>query len=392
MSSAFRRADPERIRQLLRSNRPTCGNARMEQGERRMADALSRRVEGNVPRPLYRHWTEDTDSGSPVRQLQIDQGALKQRRRLSFGYGDQMLSPESLRDAAEPPRERCYLLDLPAEIRCLIWEYAVGNRTIHIFYSNPVGPWEERGNTVPKLRCVECVYRPSPNGWENLEPLNPTCADCGVVWDSCAECRGKVDWRNMPAPDWNVLPPPDQRGTCYRVEVNSDWQPLPLLTTCRKIYTEGINILYSTNTFRFPLPAPSRGALHAQPKLIEDFSSTLLPQRLEQITRVSTGIYFPQFKALNDVLAQNLPGLRYLELRARIPRGNYDTDMDPDTGALSQLVMGVRSRVTGAKVVLRADLDNGVPLRLGTQLPEELEVVMTPDKAWERSGFIFWKF
>ncbi|RWA06178.1 hypothetical protein EKO27_g8925 [Xylaria grammica] len=216
--------------------------------------------------------------------------------------------------------------------------------------------------------------------------------DCGVVWDSCAECRGKVDWRNMPAPGWNVLPPPDQRGTCYRVEVNSDWQPLPLLTTCRKIYTEGINILYSTNTFRFPLPAPSRGALHAQPKLIEDFSATLLPQRLEQITRVSTGIYFPQFKALNDVLAQNLPGLRYLELRARIPRGNYDTDMDPDTGALSQLVMGVRSRVTGAKVVLRADLDNGVPLRLGTQLPEELEVVMTPDKAWERSGFIFWKF
>ncbi|KAI1276237.1 hypothetical protein F5Y07DRAFT_137835 [Xylaria sp. FL0933] len=376
-----------------RSMHGRCGNARIEQSQREMADAMSRRVAGNVPRPLYRYWTEDTDSGSLGRQLQIDQGALKQRHRLSSSYGDQMLSPESLRHVAELPSERCYILDLPAEIRRLIWEHAVGNRTIHIFYSNPTGPWEEeRGDTVPKLRCVECVYRPSPNGWENLEPLNPSCADCGVVWDSCAECRGRVDWKNVPAPDWDVLPPSSQRGTCHRVDVDNGWQPLALLTSCRMIYTEGINILYSTNTFRFPLPVPScLSRPHAQPKPIEDFASTLLPQRLEQVTRVSVGIWFPQFKALNDVLARNLPGLRYLELRARIPRSDYKINMDPDLGALSQLVMRVRSSMPRAKVVLRADLDTGVPPRLGTQLPEGLEVVATPDEAWERSGFMFWK-
>ncbi|KAK5634302.1 hypothetical protein RRF57_010016 [Xylaria bambusicola] len=393
ISSASRR--DEGTRRLLESdsdsNRPIYGTERVVSGLRRLTESLSRRVEGNVPRPLYRHWVEVTDSDPPERYLQIDQGALEQRRRLSLD-GEQKLSLGSLRNVVESTPKRCYILDLPAEIRCLIWEYVVGNRKIHIFYSNPINPWQEGDNTMPKLRCVECNYRPSPNGWENLGALNPTCPDCGVIWDSCAECRGKVDWRNTLSPDWNVLPPPGQWGTCSIVDIKREWQPLALLTTCRQTYTEGIHVLYSTNTFCFPLPAPWRGPPHAQPKPIEDFSSSILPQRLEQITRISIGIYFPKFKALNDVLAQNLPSLRYLELRARIPRGDYEANMDPDTGALSQLVFGVRSRVEGAKIVLRADLDHGVPPRLGTQLPEGLEIVVAPDQAWERSGFLFWRF
>ncbi|KAI1360895.1 hypothetical protein F5Y08DRAFT_316382 [Xylaria arbuscula] len=156
---------------------------------------------------------------------------------------------------AELQGERCYILDFPAEIRHHIWEYVVGNRTIHIFYRNPPGLWEERGDAVPKLKCVECVYRPSPNGWENLEPHRPSCADCGVVWDSCGECRGKVQWRNVPAHDWDVLSPSEQRRTFRMCSVDNYWQLLDLLTTCRAIYTEGINILYRTNTFSFPLPA-----------------------------------------------------------------------------------------------------------------------------------------
>ncbi|KAI0506325.1 hypothetical protein F5B22DRAFT_624441 [Xylaria bambusicola] len=393
MSPASRRNG--RIRRVINlesdPHHAICGTERMASGQRQLAESLSRRVEGNVPRPLYRHWIEVPNSDPPERCLQIDQRGLKQRRRLSFD-GEQKRSSGFPRNVVESPQKRCYILDLPAEIRCLIWEYAVGNRTIHIFYNNPVKPWEEGDNTLPKLRCVECNYRPSPNGWENLEPMNPTCPDCGVIWDSCAECRGKVDWRNTLSPDWNILPPPGQWGTCSMVDIKREWQPLDLLATCRQIYTEGIHVLYSTNTFCFPLPAPWRGTPHAQPKPIEDFSSSILPQRLKQITRVSVGIYFPQFKSLNNVLAQNLPGLRYVELRARIPRRDYETNMDPDTGALSQLVSGVRGRVAGAKVVLRADLDDSVPPRLGTQLPEGLEVVMTPDEAWERSGFPFWRF
>ncbi|KAI1176342.1 hypothetical protein F4777DRAFT_271451 [Nemania sp. FL0916] len=376
----------------LKSCPMKCAPEWFQESERRETRNLSRRVKGNVPRPLYRHWVENTGPDAPQRQLQIDQKALKQRRRLSFRYGDQRPSPESLRNAGELPRERCYLLDLPPEIRYLIWEYAVGNRKIHIFYSNPARLWEERINAVPKLRCVECVYRPSPNGWENLNPMFPTCVDCGVAWDSCAECRFKVDWRNTPTPGWDVLPPSTQRGTCYHVEVGNKLRPLALLSTCRMIYNEGIDVLYRTNTFHFPLPKPWFRNPHTPPKLIEDFLSTLLPQRLEQITRVSAGVYFPQFKTLNDVLARNLPGLRYLELRARKPGRDYATDLDPDTNVLSQLVMGVRSRVAGAKIVLRADLDVRVPPTLGTQLPEALEVVVTPDEAWERSGFMFWRF
>ncbi|KAI0187626.1 hypothetical protein F4808DRAFT_445292 [Astrocystis sublimbata] len=389
---------PRHLNEKVR--RATCGNWRIEQGECRRRERRKRDVEANIPRPLYRHWVDDPSSDSPTKRLQIDEEALKQRRRLSFGSGDGMLSPDLPRESsaaigtsmprgenAQPPRERCHLLDLPAEIRHLIWEYAVGHRMIHIFYGTGVGYTEESRSTVPRLSCVECVHRPSPNGWENLMPCIPSCPDCGVAWDTLAGFMGKVRWYNTPAPNWDVLPPVDKRGGCGIERPNIEWRPLALVRTCRQIYSEAIDILYNTSTFRFPQTQSliQRMAGDEQPKPIEDFIATVLPQRLERITRVSTGVCFPWFEALNDVVTRNLPSLRYLELRARL-LGTRGNDTGSNTDALSQLVIGVQSRVPGARVVLRADLDERVPPRLGSQLPQELEVVITPDKAWERSG------
>ncbi|KAI0189655.1 hypothetical protein F4808DRAFT_445274 [Astrocystis sublimbata] len=294
---------PRHLNEKVR--RATCGNWRIEQGECRRRERRKRDVEANIPRPLYRHC-----KGGGV----------------SFGSGDGMLSPDLPRDGD----------------RHLIWEYAV----------------EESRSTVPRLSCVECVHRPSPNGWENLMPCIPSCPDCGVAWDTLAGFMGKVRW-----------------GGCGIERPNIEWRPLALgsAANARASYSEAIDILYNTSTFRFPQTQSliQRMAGDEQPKPIEDFIATVLPQRLERITRVSTGVCFPWFEALNDVVTRNLPSLRYLELRARL-LGTRGNDTGSNTDALSQLVIGVQSR--------------RVPPRLGSQLPQELEVVITPDKAWERSG------
>ncbi|KAI0146400.1 hypothetical protein GGR57DRAFT_288264 [Xylariaceae sp. FL1272] len=439
---------------------PNCGNARRAQSERLMRQLCDQRVGDNVPRPLYRHWVDveakDPDTNNPdppkkglrkrirkekqpivpadppKKELHIDEDALRQRRRLSLSAWSETLppDPESLTghvnqtsapsgDDHKPSVERCYLLALPVEIRRMIWEYALGNRTLHIFYGKPAASGTTRAlrlevpkTGTPKMGSAECIHRPTPHGWENsVFGFHESCPDCGIMWNSFAECVGRANWTNLPAPDWEVLPPWGDRGTCHFGEVEtSEWRPLALLSTCRKIYTEAVDVLYNTNTFRFAHPnvvgIGPRGP-HTQAKLIQDLSTTLLPQRLERIAHVSAGVDVERLGDLDDVLASTLPNLRYLELRARVVTkqdwhtSNPDTESRPRQTiamALEQMVARVRGRVRGrvegAQVVLRANLDNRVPplLPVGTELPEGLEVVLAPDKAWGKGGLAFDRF
>jgi hypothetical protein len=130
------------------------------------------------------------------------------------------------------------------------------------------------------------------------------------------------------------------------------------------------------------------------PKPISDFSSTILVQRLNRITRVSTTTFInsPQFEDLPNVLAQDLPGLQYLELQAIMVKENVWTLPGPDIEALSKLVREMSNRVTGARVILRADLDNRVLPMLDIQLPDGLQVITVPDEVWERRAMIFERF
>jgi hypothetical protein len=196
----------------------------------------------------------------------IDEGALNKRRRLSFGADDE-LQPKKLqgllrrakravllsRGGNKTPLERSRLIELPVEIRALIWKLALGNRTIHIFYGEPIKrqPYifplkpslfplrirrARRGDKiVRRLSCVECVHRASPNGWENRHPLKHSCPDCGVLWNSFGECTGKVQWGGTPDAGWSTCPPADEMGKLDVVAVEREWKPLALLSTCRQM-------------------------------------------------------------------------------------------------------------------------------------------------------------
>ncbi|KAI0968496.1 hypothetical protein F4678DRAFT_201264 [Xylaria arbuscula] len=389
-----------------------CGTGRLQAEQRKR---ITTRVRANLPRPLYRH-TKSKE------RYAVDEAALNGRRRLSLGEYDQE-KPKKLkgllsrakqavllrRGGTKPPRERNRLLELPAEIRVRIWQFALGNRTIHIFYGEPVKrqPFvfplktslfplrikhvKKSKRMIRRLSFVECVHRADPNGWENRHPLHSGCPDCGVLWNSFSECTGKVQWADTPDAGWTTS---DKMVSIVAVE--REWKPLALLSTCRQIYNEAIDLLYSDNTFHFPLSYEnshfSFSYMHS--KSIRDFSNTILVQRLNRITRVSTTTFInsPKFGNLSDALAQHLPGLRYLELQALMAEDHVWRHIGPDMAALPKLVREMRNRVTGARVILRADLDSRVLPVLNFELPDGLEVITVPEEVWERRAMIVDRF
>ncbi|KAI1424203.1 hypothetical protein F5Y12DRAFT_466863 [Xylaria sp. FL1777] len=389
-----------------------CGTGRIQAEQRKRVNT---RVKSNVPRPLYRHKLQNHDPKSKG-QYAIDEAALNRRRRLSFGANDQG-HPKTLkrllrrakgavllgRGGTKPPLERSRLLELPAEIRALIWQYALGNRTIHLFYGEPVKrqpyvfplkaslfPLRVRragrgGKVVRRLSCVECVHRQSPNGWENQHPLQGSCPDCGVLWNSFGECTGKVQWGDIPNVGRSTRPSAKEMVSVEVVE--REWKPLALLSTCRQIYNEAIDLLYRDNTFHFPLSYFLFSCMY--PKPIQDFSNTILVQRLNRITRVSITAFInsPQFGGLSDVLTQHLPGLQYLELQ--VIMAHVEGRRGPDIPTLIKLVREMKNRVTGVRVILRAELDSNVLSMLDIELPDGVQVLTAPNEVRERRAMIF---
>ncbi|KAI1174469.1 hypothetical protein F4777DRAFT_553734 [Nemania sp. FL0916] len=395
-----------------------CGTQRVLDGQRRRNDT---RVKSNLPRPLYRHKLQNHDSKSKGPYV-IDEAALSRRRRLSLGANDQG-QPKKVkgvkgllrrakravllgRRGTKQPLERSRLLALPAEIRALIWKYALGNRTVHLFYGEPVKrqPYVfplkasllplrikrvRDGKLVRRLSCVECVHRESPYDWENLYPLHGSCPECGVLWNFYGEYTGKVQWGHIP--DTGLGTRPSAKEMVSIVTMEREWKPLALLSTCRQFYNEAIDLLYSDNIFHFPLPHEDTHLSHScmYPQPIQDFSNTILPLRLSRITRVSITAFInsPRFEGLSDVLTRHLPSLQYLELHAIMA---YDRSLQGRDirAALLKFVRDLRFRTTGVRVILRVGRDSGILPMLDIELLDQVQVITVPSEKWEMRATI----
>ncbi|OCK84925.1 hypothetical protein K432DRAFT_439645 [Lepidopterella palustris CBS 459.81] len=123
--------------------------------------------------------------------------------------------------------ESCTLFKLPLELRTIIWTYTLGGNHIHI---------------LKKRRRLGNTYCPS----EDAEQVGRR--------DMCVLSK-------------------DERGFCRSTAYPEKAWPLALISSCRQIYSEAINILYSTNTFAFD-----------DIDALLWFGSTVLPQRLSLVT------------------------------------------------------------------------------------------------------------
>ncbi|KAL5466258.1 hypothetical protein PMIN06_000228 [Paraphaeosphaeria minitans] len=180
--------------------------------------------------------------------------ALTMRRRTA--------EPES---AVQPKKPRgvsrnqsaSRLMQLPLELRQMIYRAAIGDSVMHmVLKKHKLGHQRCKAPTIAE--CLEQYSFFSPdNVWSPLgEPMD-----------------------NPPATDGDIL---------------------PLLLTCRQIYSESIDYLYSTNTFSF-----------SDLDCLRYFSSTILPHRwsLVQNIDIEWCISWPIYDPLAQALLISLPAL-----------------------------------------------------------------------------------
>ncbi|KAF2465612.1 uncharacterized protein BDR25DRAFT_85496 [Lindgomyces ingoldianus] len=138
----------------------------------------------------------------------------------------------------------CEFYKLPFEIRELIWKYAVGGHFIHI---------------TRKKGRLSNVYCPAK------DPTNPDRRDI------CLLSR-------------------DHHGFYVPTRWPRDMRPLALIMTCRQIYSEAINFLYSLNTFSFD-----------EVDVVIAFFATLLPHRKNLTTSFHFTCNFTQVGPIRNV-------------------------------------------------------------------------------------------
>jgi hypothetical protein len=164
------------------------------------------------------------------------------RRQISISYGQRHRTlhlPWTPR--SEAITQTCsFLAKLPFELRLHIYRYAIGDSTIHMV------------ELKQRLAHVECSKRKTldieraciPHG--DKAQTHPTWSDDQLGWDFDALLGTRV----------------------------------ALLQTCRQIYAEAIDLLYSTNVFDF-----------ATAETFNFFVRTILPIRLATIRSLSIGLF-----------------------------------------------------------------------------------------------------
>lgn len=234
-----------------------CGTGRMM--EARLAH--KRRIRAfNVPRPLYRTMEHREGEGT---SLVVDEKSIRGRRRLSVSAADAKRTIASTTKIAmtkvvqaqktkEVIRAPCRLLQLPAEVRNLIWAHVVGRRVIHIFSGVPISkqpfvfPFtatifpirvkrvDKFVKTVTRIGCVECIHHPDYTRPDDFFRDVACCSTCGVFVDAFGQCSGKVK-NTTPTdaivPEWGIY----AFTSAGLEELESGWQPLALLETCRQM-------------------------------------------------------------------------------------------------------------------------------------------------------------
>jgi hypothetical protein len=158
---------------------------------------------------------------------QIDDGRLEaapaMRRALTLGQ-----TVEESQDGASQSQSPFF--KLPLELRQSIYRDVLGNSNIHVVS-------RKAGQLLRHTRC------------------------------KCASCPGSAFFFEQ-GTTWR------REWTCdgCKYDMDGDRLPAELLRTCRKIYSEAIDGLYSSNTFSF-----------RDPKTFQKFATALLPQRLAQL-------------------------------------------------------------------------------------------------------------
>ncbi|ORY15420.1 hypothetical protein BCR34DRAFT_585068 [Clohesyomyces aquaticus] len=203
-----------------------------------------------APRPL------------PVRPLErtltlpSDPEGVANEKAFWYKEGNDRLPPRKTIDQSERSR----LMQLPLELRQMIWRHALGDRTMHIIL---------KPHKVGHMVCK--APDPDDNGCQLGYNAHGLYREC---------CWGTVDFANMWSPTSGADEPTDGDIT-------------PLLRTCRQIYSESINFLYSTNTFSFN-----------DLDCIRYFSATILPSRFSLLRSLSLAWQFTW--PIYDPIAQRL--------------------------------------------------------------------------------------
>ncbi|KAJ5506393.1 hypothetical protein N7453_005350 [Penicillium expansum] len=172
---------------------------------------------------------------------------------------------------------------LPTEVRLLIWEHYLCSRMLHIIRPNQ-RKWRGSHKKIVGVLCSEP---------RNICPCSHHC------WGLIAR-----------RPAGNCITPKNY-GSYYHE--NSEWRIdprrtdfVPLLQTCRRVYSEAIDMIFQKNTFLFN---------HTD--TIIDFSNTLIPQRMNLIRTLQLGFPDPGGPSWNrccQVLATKLLGLKTLTI------------------------------------------------------------------------------
>ncbi|PSN70639.1 hypothetical protein BS50DRAFT_570171 [Corynespora cassiicola Philippines] len=133
------------------------------------------------------------------------------------------------------------LLRLPLELRHMIYRAVLGDSTMHMILKE---------NKLGHLRCKAPSALECPLGY-NGRTLSREC------------CWGTVDSANIWSPMSGDIAEP------------TDGNILPLLQTCRQVYSESIKFLYSSNSFSF-----------SDLDCLRYFSCTILPCRFALIRSI----------------------------------------------------------------------------------------------------------
>ncbi|KAF1979109.1 hypothetical protein BU23DRAFT_148190 [Bimuria novae-zelandiae CBS 107.79] len=149
------------------------------------------------------------------------------------------------------------LMQLPLELRQLIYRAAIGDSVMHMVLKKH------------KLGYIRCK--------------DPTATDCSLEYSRCFSRNTWSAFAEIPDE-----PPP------------TDGDVLPLLLTCRQIYSEAVDFVYSTNTFAF-----------ADLDCLRYFSSTILPHRwsLVQKLDIEWCVSWPIYDSLAQTVLISRPAL-----------------------------------------------------------------------------------
>ncbi|KAJ5773073.1 hypothetical protein N7457_007969 [Penicillium paradoxum] len=221
------------------------------------------------PRPLTPPLPEDTDS-----KPQAPSGSRRWRLSLSK-WREQRHTFEQ----AQSP----LFAYLPAEVRLLIWEHYFCSHLLHIIRPNQ-RKWKRSEDLIIGILCTEnhglCPCSHSCWGYAGRRPAG----NCVATTQHESYYHKDSEWAS------------DSRRVDF----------VPLLQTCRKLYSEAIDMIYQKNTFLFN---------HTY--TIIDFSHTLLSQRVSLIRTVQLSFPDhggPTWDICCQVLATKMPHLKRLTI------------------------------------------------------------------------------